>query len=291
MRSPVAPRVRVGAGAGLRPARRAWMCWGADGGPRDVPDETGHWSGTGRADRGTGPCLNSRYPWSERDFLPVRHRRALGEGRSLARCRSFCESLMASGWPEAPGRAPVRAITGGCAGRRACSLRRRSDGEGASGTAGAGCLARWAADECAGFVAGDENRCAVTASGRSPDGCSFQWLDQHAVPGRANHEPRAGTPGGVLVTMPPGLHPLHRRTAFVAGRRGQGDQLRSRHGLITSLSWHGTTVATREGGAGCANAADLLAGVPVVMMRGPGPVAVRVRALVQSDIEQPPPGA
>jgi hypothetical protein len=50
----------------------------------------------------------------------------------------------------------------------------------------------------------------------------------------ADHEERTGTPAAVVVELPPSLDPLHRCAAFVAGRRGKGDQLRSVHGVSAS---------------------------------------------------------
>jgi hypothetical protein len=53
---------------------------------------------------------------------------------------------------------------------------------------------------------------------------------------RADHKERTRAPPVVLVKMPPSLDPLHRCAAFVAGRRGKGDEIRSRHGIRSSLA-------------------------------------------------------
>jgi hypothetical protein len=50
------------------------------------------------------------------------------------------------------------------------------------------------------------------------------------MPVGADHEVRTGTPVAVLVKMPPHLNPLHGCAAVVAGRGGQGDQIRFVHG-------------------------------------------------------------
>src|SRR5215211_4767402 len=59
----------------------------------------------------------------------------------------------------------------------------------------------------------------------------------------ADHEERTGTPPAVLVEVPPNLDPLHGCSTFVAGRRGERDELCSGHirrGFVrspASASW------------------------------------------------------
>jgi hypothetical protein len=51
----------------------------------------------------------------------------------------------------------------------------------------------------------------------------------------ADHEVGTGTPPTVLVKMPPRLDALDRCAAFVAGRRGKGDQLGPAHDVAVAL--------------------------------------------------------
>src|SRR5215213_9872372 len=51
----------------------------------------------------------------------------------------------------------------------------------------------------------------------------------------ADHEERTGTPPAVLVEVPPNLDPLHGCGTFVAGRRGERDELCSGHSVSPSL--------------------------------------------------------
>jgi hypothetical protein len=67
-----------------------------------------------------------------------------------------------------------------------------------------------------------------------PVDVSFQRLHQGAMLVDAHHEVRTGTPAAVLVEMPPSLDALHRCAAFMAGRRGEGNELRSIHGVALS---------------------------------------------------------
>src|SRR3954452_17135407 len=59
---------------------------------------------------------------------------------------------------------------------------------------------------------------------------SHHRLDQDAMLVATDHEVRTRAPPVVLVKMPLSLDPLHGRAAFVAGRRGECDQLPSGHG-------------------------------------------------------------
>jgi len=64
---------------------------------------------------------------------------------------------------------------------------------------------------------------------------SFQRLYQDAMLVGEDHVVRTRTPPAVLIKMPPGLYPLHRCAAFVAGRRSKGDQIRPLHASSQSV--------------------------------------------------------